>query len=145
MSENPTLAASSALAFSNDGYIRMSFERFCALRFATRKTFFDEGLRRDLEAEDVPARVAGFCEWVDLSNRVPVSVEWAWFRADEQGAVMLAPGGISTNVMLTAGDRDLGVARTNELMRGWLSKTDWQRDMDLLPDTTDVPARHRMN
>jgi uncharacterized protein DUF4902 len=116
---------------SEDGYIRLSFEQFCALRFEVRESIVDEDLRDDLQAEQVPAIHAGFCEWTDTSTRSRICVGWAWFRAAEDGPIIMAPGGISTNVMLTANSTDLGMTRSNELMRAWLANIPWQHDIAL--------------
>jgi len=119
------------LAGISDGeYIRMSFEQFCALRFTSRRSFVDPDLRADLRAEDIPALRAGFCEWRDATAPNGICVGWAWFTVDDLGPPMVAPGGISSNVLLTANGRDLGMAKSNELLRAWLSNLSWQHDVE---------------
>lgn len=130
---------------SEDGYLRLTFRCFCLLPFVSRRSLIDSDLRDDLRAEDVPAVHAGFCEWVDVSTPTPVSVAWAWFRAEEDGPLMIAPGGVSTNVMLVADGRDLGVAKSNELLRAWLSQLAWQRDVQMAQRPSALASRYALN
>jgi hypothetical protein len=88
---------------------------------------------------------AGFCEWIDDSTPTPVSVAWAWFRAEEDGPLMIAPGGVSTNVMLVADGRDLGVAKSNELLRAWLSQLFWQREVETAQRPSALASRYALN
>ncbi|HZP66208.1 MAG TPA: DUF4902 domain-containing protein [Rudaea sp.] len=115
------------LGYSDDGYIRLTFRRFCRLSFAQRVTVRDDDLRADLLARDVPAFSAGYCDWLDVSTPVQISVAWAWFALERDAPPLLAPGGISSNVMITSVDgRELGTAKTDELLRSWLSSQRWQ-------------------
>ncbi len=111
---------------SFDGYIRLTFDAFSNLEFRQKLAWEDEGLRDELIEENVPAFRAGFCEWATDEVSNPVSVGWAWFRlADNR--TFLAPGGISSNVMFIAqSGYDLGMRKTNELLRAWLTGEDWQ-------------------
>jgi hypothetical protein len=113
--------------WSEDGYIRLTFQRFCRLSFTQRMTITDDDLRCDLLAQDVPAFSAGYCDWIDISTPVQVSVGWAWFMTDQGAPQLLAPGGMSSNVMITSVDgTDLGPAKTDELLKAWLSNQAWQ-------------------
>jgi len=89
----------------------------------------DEDLRSDLLTQDVPAYCAGYCDWIDISTSVHVSVGWAWFATARGAPQLLAPGGMSSNVMMTSADGiDLGPAKTDELLKAWLSSQAWQDD-----------------
>jgi hypothetical protein len=113
--------------WSEDGYIRLTFQRFCKLNFSQRLTIADDDLRSDLLAQDVPAFSAGYCDWLDISTTVHVSVGWAWFATDNNAPQLLAPGGMSSNVMIMSPDGyDLGPAKTDELLKAWLSSQAWQ-------------------
>ena len=116
-----------ALEYSEAGYIRLTYLQFCALHFPRRLSFEDDDLRRELAAQALPAFCAGYCDWVDDTTSVQVSVGWAWFIADRCATQQLAPGGFSSNVMFVSLDGvDLGVAKTNELLASWLAGIPWQ-------------------
>ena len=121
------------IRWSEDGYIRLTFQRFCRLSFAQRMSITDEDLRSDLLTQDVPAYCAGYCDWIDISTSVHVSVGWAWFATARGAPQLLAPGGLSSNVMMTSADGiDLGPAKTDELLKAWLSSQAWQDDRQRL-------------
>lgn len=115
------------LVRAQDGYIRLTYQHFCSLRFSKRITFNDDDLRQELLAMDLPVAEAGYCEWVDADYRAPVSIGWAWFVTDSDHAQHIAPGGVSCNIMFTAADgSDLGPIRTGELLNRWLSNCAWR-------------------
>lgn len=129
MTQSMQWPAAECIRWSEDGYIRLTFQRFCCLSFAQRMTITDDDLRSDLLAQDVPAHSAGYCDWIDVSTAVHVSVGWAWFATGQGAPLLLAPGGLSSNVMITSADgNDLGPAKTDELLRAWLSSQRWQDD-----------------
>jgi len=110
---------------SLDGYIRLTFDAFSSLNFQRKLVWEDKGLQQDLIVEDVPALCAGYCEWA-TEGALQVSIGWAWFGLAD-GRKLIAPGGISSNVMLvTQTSYDLGMHRTDELLRAWLSGESWQ-------------------
>jgi len=115
--------------YSQDGYIRLTFQHLCALRFS-RRTLMDDGdLCEELLEQDIPAFSAGYCDWLDVSTPARISVGWAWFVTTSGATRLLAPGGISSNVMITSADgRDLGAAMTGKLLHAWLSGQSWQHD-----------------
>lgn len=115
------------LEYSANGYIRLTYATFCRLKFPKRLVIEDDDLRRDLVDQELPAFCAGYCDWVDDTTTVQVSIGWAWFIAGRDAAQQLAPGGFSSNVMFISGEgADLGVAKTNELLETWLSGISWQ-------------------
>ena len=129
-------ATAGSLERSEDGYIRLTFQRFCRLRFARRLTVVDHELRSELQAQDVPAFTAGYCDWLDLSTSVDVRVVWAWFATDPDAPQLLAPGGVCSNVMIISpAGNDLGVAKTNDLLEAWLSSQRWQEAAHRQHDT----------
>jgi hypothetical protein len=117
------------LKYSDDGYVRLTYLQFCDLRFSKRCAVSDDDLRRELLAQDIPAHCAGYCDWLDDSTAVQVSVGWAWFSAADYAPRIMAPGGMSSNVMLICPDgSDLGPATTDELLRAWLSTRIWDAE-----------------
>jgi hypothetical protein len=112
---------------SADGYIRLTFSTFLAIQFDHRLAWLDNDLRNELVLEDVPAFRAGYCEWVAAAGPPQVSVGWAWFALSNDGQVFLAPGGISSNVMVVnSRGHDLGMRKTDALLHAWLSSHPWQ-------------------
>ena len=124
------LTSSSCTVFANakrslDGYIRITFDAFSSLNFQQKRAWEDKELQEDLILEDIPASCAGYCEWATDETPHQISVGWAWFGLAD-GRIFVAPGGISSNVMLvTPTSFDLGPHRTNELLQTWLSGESW--------------------
>lgn len=115
------------LEYSENGYIRLTYAQFCALNFPKRLFIEDDELRRELVDQELPAFCAGFCDWVDDTTAVQVSVGWAWFITGTDSTQRLAPGGFSSNVMFVSVDgTDLGSAKTNEMLEEWLTGVLWQ-------------------
>lgn len=115
------------LEYSADGYVRLTFAQFCALTFSKRQTIEDEDLRQELLDQDLPVLSAGYCNWLDESTPVQVSVGWAWFCTASNAPQLLAPGGINSNVMfISLGGTDLGTVLTDGLLKAWLSARNWQ-------------------
>lgn len=139
MTQSSQWPPAECIRWSEDGYIRLTFQRFCRLTFAQRMTITDEDLRSDLLTQDVPACCAGYCDWIDISTSVHVSVGWAWFATSHGAPQLLAPGGMSSNVMMTSLDgMDLGPAKTDELLKAWLSSQSWQDDRQRMRSTVTV-------
>ena len=115
------------LEYSENGYIRLTYVQFCALNFPKRLFIEDDELRRELVDQELPAFCAGFCDWVDDTTAVQVSVGWAWFITGTDSTQRLAPGGFSSNVMFVSLDgNDVGAAKTNEMLGEWLTGVLWQ-------------------
>ena len=130
------------LEYSEDGYIRLTFQRFCTLQFSERLMINDDDLRNELLEQNVPAFGAGYCDWLDVSTSVQVSVGWAWFVTARHAQQLLAPGGLSSNVMLTSPDgNDLGTAKTDELLNAWLSSQRWQKNRHFARSDQSEPDR----
>ena len=118
-----------AVSRSLDSYIRITFDTFSSLDFRHRRAWEDRELCEELILEDVPACRAGYCEWATDGSTDAVSMGWGWFRLAD-GRTLLAPGGISSNIMLVArSSHDLGMHRTNALLQSWLTGEHWQADM----------------
>lgn len=116
--------------FSFDGYIRLTFEAFTRLTFRHKLAWEDPELNRELRAEYLPARRAGYCEW-DTGEEITVSVGWAWF-AIADGKTFIAPGYVSSNLMLvTEKNYDLGSLKTSDLLLAWLSSLNWRPEQPL--------------
>jgi hypothetical protein len=124
MSSQPP-SGSFALQPSTDGYIRMNFETLTGLNFVTRRCWEDPSLLGDLHDEGITTDCAGYCEWATASTPC-ISIGWAWFDGSD-GTRTIAPGGISSNVMLVAqkGAYDLGPNKTEVLLQAWLSEEGW--------------------
>ena len=111
---------------SADGYVRLPLSSLMALSFTHRVAWLDNELLNELRAENVPALEAGYCEW-NTADAQQVSLGWAWFTVCANGVTLLAPGGISSNVMLIdAKSRDMGANQTESLLRAWLASLEWQ-------------------
>ena len=118
-------------ALSPDGYIRLRLTRLTALQFVHLASASDSSFRAELRAKTVPARAAGFCEW--MSDSLPtVSVGWGWFIHNPSNRLLLAPDAVRSNVMLTDIDGyDLGPIVTSNLFGAWLTSYDWQNEVSL--------------
>jgi len=110
---------------SADGYVRTTFDALTKLTFRHKLAWEDSDLRRELRTEYFPACRAGYCEW-DTGGGSVISVGWAWF-ATADGMMFIAPGNVNSNLMLvTPKNYDLGMQKTGELLRAWLSGLRWQ-------------------
>ena len=111
---------------SFDGYIRMTFETFNQLKFIRQECWEDVSLGEELRQAGIEISCAGYCEWGTDSIH-SVSIGWAWFDCPT-GRRVIAPGGISTNVMFVASKSsyDLGQGKTGDLLQVWLSGQRWQ-------------------
>ncbi len=129
-----------AAQVSRDGYIRMTFETFIGLEFTLRKSWKDVALYDDLRSEGFEVCHAGYCEWETETSQA-VSIGWAWFECPN-GRRAIAPGGISTNVMLVTAKSqyDLGQRKTDELLQAWLDGEHWQPD-----ECTPAPVHKRLS
>jgi len=124
---------------SADGYVRLPLSSLMALSFTHRIAWRDDDLLNELREENVPALEAGYCEWV-TADAHQVSLGWAWFTVCASGTTLLAPGGISSNVMLIdAKSRDMGANQTDSLLRAWLASVEWQ-PVDVAPDSRGLRA-----
>ena len=125
---------------SVDGYLRLSFETLANLKFVRRRSWEDASLMDDLRCEGIQTSCAGYCEW-ETGATPCVSIGWAWFDLSN-GKREIAPGGISTNVMLVVqkSGYDLGVEKTGRVQRAWVSGENWQPEKN---DSTPAPL-HRV-
>lgn len=110
-----------------DGYIRMTFSDFCTLSLKQDIAWPDPSLLEELRGLGVSVESAGYCEWAGDRTIPRVSLGWGWLRHANTAAPVLAPGGISSNVMLrTPNGYDLGAKLTEELLASWLHSQPWQ-------------------
>lgn len=124
MDMQTSLCLEDPLQLSFDGYVRITFDGLERLRFGHKSAWEDTSLAADLRIEAVPAVRAGYCEWQTQGQPV-VTLGWAWF-CDAHARWLVAPGGVSSNLMLVTPTRyDLGPRQTSELLRAWLSGIDW--------------------
>lgn len=115
-----------APALSTDGYVRLPLASLNALPFVHLFSESDDEFLRELRVQTVPARSAGFSEWQSDTDPA-ISVGWGWFIHEESEAMMLAPDGVRSNVMLVdMQGYDLGPARTSHLFCTWLNSFPWQ-------------------
>jgi hypothetical protein len=111
---------------SPDGYIRLSLASLAALRFVHLFSHVDDEFRDELQAQTLPVYCAGYSEW-QSETQPAISLGWGWFIQSVWGDLLLAPGGVRSNLMLvSAHGYDLGPADTSELLGGWLQELDWQ-------------------
>ncbi|TPG83196.1 DUF4902 domain-containing protein [Pseudomonas mandelii] len=110
-----------------DGYIRMTFTDFCTLSLKQNLAWPDTALLEELRDLGVCVESAGYCEWAGERTIPRVSLGWAWVRHSHAQPPVLAPGGISSNVMLrNPYGYDLGAKLTEELLASWLQSQPWQ-------------------
>jgi hypothetical protein len=113
-----------------DHFIRMSYKEFSNVTFYQYMAWLDTDLLEELNSLGIEAISAGFCEWASITNCPTISIGWTWFRQSSMGFPFLAPGGISTNLMLRcATGYDLGPRATEELLISWLSRQNWQHEI----------------
>lgn len=111
---------------SPDGYIRLRLSSLDALPFVHLFSESDDGFLAELQSQTVPARCAGFSEWVS-ETIPPVSIGWGWFIHCDSERMMLAPDGVRSNVMLVdMHGYDLGMEKTARLFGAWLNAFEWQ-------------------
>ena len=115
----------------DDGYIRLTYEAFCLLRFLPHMAWDDNELRDELLQEGHPVSRAGYCEWTapaaphDMRPDRMISLGWAWMEVPDR-RLLLVPYGIQSNVMLVSDGRtDLGTSATHEMLAGWLDLQHW--------------------
>jgi hypothetical protein len=111
---------------SPDGYIRLPFADFMTLPFMHLFSENDAVFLVELQAQTVPARLAGFSEWKSRSTPT-ISLGWGWFVHAQSDQILLAPDRVRSNLMLRdARGYDLGSLKTSELLSTWLSAFDWK-------------------
>lgn len=130
--DNPLFVAQSepgVYAATPDGYVRMRLAELQPIRFEHLFSYRDPALLAELLALGMPARLAGFTEWTSVSTPA-VSLAWGWYVASRSRAVLLAPDGVRSNLMLIdARGYDLGPKRTSELLHAWLHSLPWRSDV----------------
>jgi Domain of unknown function (DUF4902) len=110
-----------------DGYVRLTFCALLGKTFEYRRAWLDAQLSAELVSEGLPVDQAGYCEWLSDITGAGLSMGWAWFKLVPSAEVFLAPGGISTNVMLVTHKHfDMGHRKTQSLLRAWLSNQTWK-------------------
>jgi len=112
---------------SPDGYIRLRLSSLSMLPFVHLFSESDADFLRELRAQTVPARSAGFSEW-KIDTNPPISIGWSWFVHSESDRMLLAPDAVRSNVMLIdMQGYDLGPQKTSSLFGAWLNGFEWQR------------------
>lgn len=115
-----------ALAVSPDGYIRIRLSCLDVLPFVHLFSESDDGFLQELKAQTVPARHAGFSEWISDTSP-PISIGWGWFVHSDTRRMLLAPDRVRSNVMLVdVQGYDLGPQKTASLFGAWLGAFEWQ-------------------
>jgi hypothetical protein len=130
----------------DDGYIRLTYEAFCQLRFLPHMAWDDNELRDELLDEGMPVTRAGYCEWTAAARPHDgrpghmISLGWAWMEAVGQ-RLLLVPHGIQSNIMLVSDDRaDLGTWATQHALSGWLSTQPWAAPVMAAIDGSHGPS-----
>ncbi|MBL8509791.1 DUF4902 domain-containing protein [Chitinimonas sp. JJ19] len=110
-----------------DGLIRLTYTELRCVRIHLNMAWSDMDLLSELLQQGVQATDAGYCEYVSDARKPCISLGWAWYLYDPSGGIMLAPGGISSNVMLRCeAGYDLGAIQTGRLLESWINEYDWQ-------------------
>ena len=118
------------LTLAPDGLVRLSFNELCSLRLHPCMIWSDDDLRMELSESGIELVDAGYCEWASEMGVPQVSIGWAWYQGEPGQGMALAPGGISSNVMLRSQTGyDLGTGRTEELLQDWLAQLSWQEHL----------------
>ncbi|WP_158228862.1 DUF4902 domain-containing protein [Chitinimonas sp. BJB300] len=115
------------LALAPDGLIRLTFADLCSTPIKQLMVWQDTDLLNELKDWGIKPSIAGFCEWVSETTAPQISIGWAWFLPSTTERPILAPGGVSSNVMLrTQTGYDLGSQKTAELLLAWVTGLEWQ-------------------
>lgn len=111
---------------SPDGYIRLPLGSLASLPFVHLFSHSDTEFLEDLRDTAIAVRAAGYSEWKS-ETRPDISLAWGWFIQEQSGQILLAPGGVRSNLMLidTAG-YDVGPIRTSSLLHAWVQTFEWQ-------------------
>jgi hypothetical protein len=126
-----------APTMSTDGYVRLPLASLNGLSFVHLFSESDGEFLRELRVQTVPARSAGFSEWKSDSEP-PISLGWGWFIHEESDAILLAPDGVRSNVMLVDKQGyDLGPIRTSHLFCTWLNTFPWQNVVNVALDESE--------
>jgi hypothetical protein len=122
---------------SHDGYIRMSLKHLSELPFVHLASDIDPAILEELQMQTVPARAAGYSEWV--SDTTPaISLGWSWFVHSQSRQLLPAPEAVRSNVMLVdVRGYDLGQTATSLLFGTWLATHDWQHEVC---NAIDIPS-----
>jgi hypothetical protein len=122
-----SLGTSPLRSGSFDGYVRLSFDELLKVDFNQKSYWEDRSLIDDLAEEHLRASNAGYCEWAGRHSGQNISIGWAWFET-EKAQICLAPGGLSSNLMLMSSKYyDVGMQTTSTLLLSWLDGIDWKR------------------
>lgn len=113
-----------------DQLIRLSYAELSSLVFQPSLAWVDTCLTAELKEIGLPVAYAGYSEWESHGFAPKLSIGWAWFKASFSGKVLIAPGGISCNIMLRSSrGYDLGAHTTQELILLWLSGQSLERTL----------------
>jgi len=100
----------------------------------------DMGFLHELRSQTIPARTAGFSEWVSETNP-SISIGWGWFVHSDSERMLLAPDAVRSNVMLIdMQGYDLGAQKTANLFSSWLNAFEWQSAVCLALNDHDSPC-----
>ncbi|MNG03718.1 hypothetical protein D3C84_868090 [compost metagenome] len=116
-----------------DQLVRLSYAELSGLSFQPSLAWVDTSLTVELKELGLPVAYAGYSEW-ECQGFVPkLSIGWSWFKETFSGKALIAPGGISCNIMLRSPrGYDLGADITQQLLLTWLSR---QRLKSQLPES----------
>jgi hypothetical protein len=110
-----------------DGYFRVTFDNLRNMPFPRRWAFEDSNLVNELRDLHLDVERAGYCEWEGPNS---MSLGFGWIAIAGGERVLLAPGGVSSNVMLTSTKGyDLGPDTTEHILGSWLSGQLWQQSV----------------
>jgi Domain of unknown function (DUF4902) len=122
----PISTLGESIVACRDGYIRVSLKRLAILQFVHVTSACDKSLLAELLANAVPARAAGYTEWISKTTPF-VSLGWDWYRDDVSRRCLLISNDVRSNIMLVdARGYDLGMHRTAHFVASWLGVLDWQ-------------------
>ncbi|WP_397458441.1 DUF4902 domain-containing protein [Pseudomonas asplenii] len=106
-----------------DQLVRLSYPELIDLSFQPYLAWIDTSLTAELKEFGLPVAYAGYSEWECQDSAPKLSISWNWFKEAFSGKVLIAPGGISCNIMLrTPRGYDLGPDMTQQLLLVWISR-----------------------
>ncbi len=106
-----------------DQLVRLSYPELIGLSFQPCLAWIDTSLTAELKEFGLPVAYAGYSEWECQDSAPKLSISWNWFKEAFSGKVLIAPGGISCNMMLRSPrGYDLGSDMTQQLLFIWISR-----------------------
>ncbi len=125
-SQPDSLATSSMLTVSDDGYIRLSFAELQAVCLTHLISGLDEEPPETITDGATPTEIVGYTEW--LSNTMPsITIGWDWqLDVTHNDTALRKISEPRSNIMVRdSTGMDIGPARTAVLLDALIDVLDW--------------------